>query len=149
MTSSSSFSPNSTVNELIQVYEVKGLDGDYACSMPEEAPEHFVDLDPPLSIECFILEGKTISNKVIGGRIERLSETRAQAVLDEAVEKNMNLKVRLTPNGAGILSEIYAKVVEADPANGNSAIRVTLNFTSLPDDAKTFLENIRSAALQA
>ena len=137
------------VDELIQVYEVKGLDGDYACSMPEEAPEHFLDLDPPLSIECFVLEGKTISNKVIAGRIERLSETRAQAVLDEAVEKNMNLKVRLTPNGAGILSEIYAKVVDANPANVNSAIRVTLNFTSLPDDAKTFLENIRSAALQA
>ena len=137
------------LDELIQVYEVNGLDGDYACSMPETAPQHFLDLDPPLSIECFVLEGKTISDRVIAGRIERLSENCAQGVLDEAVERNMNLKVRINPNGAGMLSEIYAKVMEADPGNGNSAIRITLNFTSLPEDTKAFLEKIRTAALQA
>ena len=135
------------LDELIQVYEVRGLDGKYSCSMPEEAPEHFLELDPPLSMECFILEGKTISDKGIVGRIERLSENFAQGVLDGAVEKNMNLKVRITPNGAGALSEVYAKVMEADPTSGNSATRIVLNFTSLPDDAKAFLEKRRTAAL--
>ena len=135
------------VDEQIQVYEVKGMDGQYACLMPEQAPEHFLDLDPPLSIECFILEGKTVSDKGIAGRIERLSENRAQGVLDGAVEKNMNLKVRITPDGAGALSEVYAKVMEADPTSGNSATRIVLNFTSLPDDAKAFLEKRRTAAL--
>jgi len=134
--------------ELIEVYEVKGLDGDYACSMPEEAPEHFLDLDPPLSLECFILKGKTILDKAIAGRIERLSENCAQGVLDAAVEKNMNLMVRIR-DGAGTLSDVYAKVMEADPASGNSATRIVLNFTSLPDDAKAFLEKRRTAVLQA
>ncbi|MFQ5852263.1 MAG: adenylate/guanylate cyclase domain-containing protein [Candidatus Binatia bacterium] len=137
------------LDELIQVYEVKGLDGDYACSMPEEAPEHFLDLDPPLSLECFILEGKTISDKAIAGRIERLSENCAQGVLDEVVEKNMNLMVRIAPYGAGRLSEVYAKVMETDPASGSSAARIVLNFTSLPEDAKAFLEQRRTAALRA
>jgi len=137
------------LDELIQVYEVNGLDGDYTCSMPETAPQHFLDLDPPLSIECFVLEGKTISDKVIAGRIERLSENCAQGVLDEAVERNMNLKVRINPNGAGTLSELYAKVMEADPQSENSATRIVLNFTSLPDDAKVFLEKRRLAALRA
>jgi adenylate cyclase len=135
------------LDELIQVYEVKGLNGEYSCSMPEEAPEHFLDLDPPLSIECFILEGKTISDKGIVGRIERLSENCAQGVLDGAVEKNVNLKVRITPDGAGVLSEVYAKVMEADPTSGNCATRIVLNFTSLPDDAKAFLEKRRTAPL--
>jgi len=137
------------LDELIRVYEVKGLDGEYACSMPEAAPQKFLDLDPPLSIECFVLEGKTVSDKVIAGRIERLSENCAQGVLEEAVERNMNLKVRINPNGAGTLSELYAKVMEADPQSENSATRITLNFTSLPEDAKAFLEKIRTAALRA
>lgn len=137
------------VEELIQVYEVKGLGGKYSCSMPEEAPEHFLDLNPPLLIECFILEGKTVSDKGIAGRIERLSENCAQGVLDEAVEKNMNLKVRITPDGAGTLSEVYAKVVEADRISGNGVARIVLNFTSLPDDAKAFLEKKRTMALCA
>jgi len=63
--------------------------------MPEEASEHFFDLDPPLSIEYFILEGKTVSAKGIAGRIERLSENYAQGILNEAVGKNMNLKVHI------------------------------------------------------
>ena len=135
------------LDELIQVYEVKGLNGEYSCSMPEEAPEHFLDLDAPLSMECFILEGKTISDKGIAGRIERLSENRAQGVLDGAVEKGMNLKVHITPDGAGALSEVYAKVMEADPTSGNSATRIVLNFTSLPEDTMAFLEKKRAAAL--
>ncbi len=135
------------LDELTQVYEVKGLNGEYSCSMPEETPEHFVDLNPPLSIECFILEEKTISEKGIAGRIERLSENRAQGVLDGAVEKNMNLKVRITPDDAGALSEVYAKVTEADLTSGNSATRIVLNFTSLSDDAKAYLEKRRTAAL--
>jgi len=116
--------------------------------MPEEASEHFLDLDPPLSIEYFILEGKTVSAKGIAGRIERLSENCAQGLLNGAMERNMNLKVRITPDGAGALSEVYAKVMEADPTSGNSATRIVLNFTSLPDDAKAFLEKRRTAALR-
>ncbi|MBI4525900.1 MAG: HAMP domain-containing protein [Deltaproteobacteria bacterium] len=135
------------LDELIQVYEVKGLNGKYSSSMPEEAPEHFLDLDAPLSIECFIVEGKTVSDKSIGGRIERLSENRAQGVLDGAVEKNMNLKVRMISDGAGTISGVYAKVMEADPTSGNSTTRIVLNFTSLPHDAKAFLEKRRTEAL--
>ncbi len=137
------------LDDLIQIYEVEGLDGDYACSMPKKAPEHFIDLDPPLPLECFILEGKTISSKAISGRIEKLSENSAQGVLDDAVERNMNLMVRITPNSANELNEIYAKVMEADPASGNGSTRIVLNFTSLPDDAKAFLQERRNAALGA
>jgi len=137
------------MDELIQVYEVNGLNGRYSCSMPKETAEHFLDLDKPLSIECFIVEGKTVSDKGIAGRIERLSENRAQGVLDGALEKNMNLKVRITPDDAGTLSETYAKVMEAAPMSGNRATRIVLTFTSLPGDAKAFLKKRHTAALRA
>ncbi len=136
------------LDELVQIYEVEGLDGDHACSMPKKAPEHFLDLDPPLPLECFVLEGKTISDKAISGRIEKLSENWAQGVLDETVERNTNLMVRITPESGGGLYEVYAKVMEADPASGNGSTRIVLNFTSLPEDAKAFLQKRRTAALE-
>jgi len=116
--------------------------------MPEKGPEIFFDLDPPLSIESFILKGKTVSDKAIAGQIKSLSENCAQGVLNGALERNMNLKVRIKPLGAAMLSEIYAKVTEAHPTSGNGATRVVLNFTSLPDDAKALLERRRTAALR-
>jgi len=136
------------LDELIQVYEVKGLDGKYPCEMPEKGPERFLDLDPPLAIESFILEGKTVSDNGIAGRIERLSENCAEGVLDGAVEENMNLKIRLAPHDARI-SEVYARVLQSNPTSDNGATQIVLNFTSLPDDAKAFLEQRRNAALRA
>lgn len=136
------------LDEQIQVYEVKGLDGKYACLMPERAPEHFLDLDPPLLIECFILEGKTILDEGISGRIERLSENCAEGLLQGAVEKNMNLMIRMVSGGASV-ADGYAKVMEADCESGDGATRIVLNFTSLPDDAKAFLERKRAVALRA
>jgi adenylate cyclase len=134
------------VKRPIRVYEVRGLVGKYLCEMPEKGAEIFFDLDPPLSIEFFILEGKTVLDKAIPGRIERLSENCAGGVLDRAVEENMNLKLRLAPNDAPI-SEIYARVLQSNPTRGNGATQIILNFTSVPDDARAFLEERRNAAL--
>ncbi|MBI3061233.1 MAG: adenylate/guanylate cyclase domain-containing protein, partial [Deltaproteobacteria bacterium] len=136
------------LDEQIEVYEVKGLDGKYACSMPERTPEHFLDLDPPLPIECFILEGKTVSNRAISGRIVRLSENCAEGVLRGAVDKNADLMIRMVSGGVSV-AEAYAKVMEADSGSGDGATRIVLNFTSLPDDAKAFLERKRAVALHA
>ena len=136
------------LDEQIEVYEVNGLDGKYACSMPERTPEQFLDLDPPLPIECFILEGKTVSNRAISGRIVRLSENCAEGVLQRAVDKDADLMIRMVSGGVSV-AEAYAKVMEADAASGDGATRIVLNFTSLPDDAKAFLEKKRTMALRA
>lgn len=136
------------VKQPIQVYEVRGLRGKYSREMPEKQLECFLDLDPPLSIESFILEGKTVSDNGISGRIERLSENCAQGVLDGAIEENVNLMVRLAPHDARI-SEVYARVMRSNPTINNDGSRIVLNFTSLPDDAKAFLDKRRNAALGA
>ncbi len=135
------------VEKPIQVYEVRGLTGNYPCEMPQEAPENFIDLDPPLALECFILEGKTVSENGIAGRIERLAENSAEVVLNGAVEVNTNLRVELTAQDARIL-EAYARVVQSNPANRNGGTQVVLNFTSLPDEAKSFLETKRKSSLK-
>jgi class 3 adenylate cyclase len=131
----------------IQIYDVEGLDGDYACSMPQKAAENFLNLNPPLALECFVLTGKMISNQAVSGQIEKLSENRAQGTLDDKVERNMNLMVRITAKTAGEFYEVYAKVIEADSVGRNGSTRILLNFTSLPDEAKAFLQERRDAAL--
>jgi hypothetical protein len=55
--------------------------------------------------------------------------------------------VRITAKTAGEFYEVYAKVIEADSVGGNGSTRILLNFTSLPDGAKAFLQERRDAAL--
>lgn len=131
------------VKRPIEVYEVRGLVGKYPCEMPEKAPELFVDLDPPLSIESFALEGKTVSDKVITGKLERLSENCAEGILDGTVDENMNLKIRLAPHD-GRISEVYARVMQSNPTSSNDGTQIVLSFTSMPDDAKVFLQQRRN-----
>ncbi len=135
------------LDEPIEVYEVAGLDGKYACALPEKGPEHFYDLDAPLPMECFVLEGKRVLDKKIAGRIERVSDNYIQGLLLDAVEAHANLKVRLLPP-KGVPWEFYARVTRANLENGPGATRVVLSFTSLPDEAKAFLEKKRNEALQ-
>ena len=110
-------------------------------------PSIFSVSPPRFHLNVSSSKGKTISKKAISGRIEKLSENRAQGTLDDKVERNMNLMVRITPETAGELYEVYAKVMEADSISGNGSTRFLLNFTSLPDDAKAFLQERRTAAL--
>ncbi|MDH3444901.1 MAG: hypothetical protein OEN50_13310, partial [Deltaproteobacteria bacterium] len=135
------------VEKPIQVYEVRGLAGNYPCEMPEKAPENFIDLAPPLSVECFILEGKTVSENSVAGRIERLSDNCAEGVLNGMVAVNVNVRVDFAAQDAHIF-EAYARVVQSNPTSSNGGSQIVLNFTSLSDDAKAFLETERNSSLK-
>ncbi len=129
----------------IQVYEVSGLAGNYPCEMPEKTPEYFTDLDAPLSIECFVLEGKTVSQNGIAGQIDRLSQNCAAGVVSGNLEVNMDVRMDIATHDAGKF-EAYARVVQSSPANGRLHSQVVLSFTSLSDDARTSLDSMRNAS---
>ena len=129
------------LEEPVRVYEVRGMSGPYACEMPETAPEAFVDLESPINARMFAVEGKTVSAEAVGGAIERVSENCIDVEAETPFERNANLMLRMA--GEADVSDVYAKVVEAD---GN---RLMLRFTSLPDDAKAYFERIRESAAQS
>ena len=129
----------------VTLYNVVGLRGDYAATLPDKTPEAFVVLDPPLTISCFPIEGKTVSSHAIPGTITHLAETTAEASLSGRVMLHSNILLDLVLPDASILSDVYAKVVALYP-DDTSLTQVRLGFTSVPEPAKAFLARQRMAA---
>jgi hypothetical protein len=91
-------------------------------------------------VSCFPLEGKKVSEKSIQGRITDLSVSEADVLFQGEIQVRSNLKFLFHTNTAQPLSEIYAKVVMVERlVNQPSQIKARLKFTSLPQDAKVYI----------
>ncbi|HEY7710534.1 MAG TPA: adenylate/guanylate cyclase domain-containing protein [Candidatus Entotheonella sp.] len=130
----------------VTLYNVVGLRGTYAVTLPDKTPDVLVALDPPLAISCFPIEGKTVSSHAIPGTLTHLAETAAEALLSGRVMLHSNIRLDLVLPDASILSDIYAKVVALYP-DDTTLTQVRLGFTSVPEPAKAFLARQRTAAL--
>jgi len=129
----------------VSLYDVAGIEGEYQVSLPEKTSDSFTDLDQPLPVICFAVEGKAVSEIDIPGNIMRLGETSAEVSLTHKVEVRSNLKIVLGQDGAPDLSHVYAKVVSLDQADPDSSnVRVRVEFTWLPEDVKEFFGKKRS-----
>ncbi len=129
------------IDQAVTLHDVKGIKGKYEVTLHEMAPEEFRGLNAPLAMICFVVEGKTVSDRGIPGRLTGLSPLGAEVTLDEAVALFSNLKILLVSTGTSSLSEIYAKVTSIDPPTTTSShVSASLRFTSLPEDTKRFLD---------
>ena len=128
------------IDHPVNVYDVVGLKGAYNVHVPEKKAEKLFPLDPPIAISCYPLEGKIISNTAISGRIVRLGETVAEALLSESIQPHTNLRLLLGPRGENDLPEIYAKVLPTQTHGHSSSEQlVTIQFTWLPEEIKPLL----------
>jgi adenylate cyclase len=136
----------------ITLYDIAGIQGRYAISLPVKAPETAVPLAMPLPIECFAIDGKTVSNQAIPGQITHLADTSAEVVMASPVALHTNLMLRLLPVGEPEISDVYAKVIAspeplgtpASPVLRDGQPRVRLGLTSVPDTAQRVLERQRA-----
>ena len=123
------------------MYDISGLEGQYACSLPDSAAEILTPLPLPLPVTCYVVQGKTISEHAIAGVITRLGATAAEVTMADRVAIHDNLKVVLDATNAPGLPDVYAKVVAIDAdLEATTAASVRLGFTALPETAKAFLE---------
>ena len=128
------------------IYDVIGLDGQYACSLPEAVPEVLTPLDPPLPTTCFVVDGKTVSDQAIVGTFTSLGETTVEATFETPVALHTNLKCVITGPQASGLSEMYVKVLKCGPQHeATSTVPVCLGLTSVPDATRAFLEQRRTS----
>jgi PAS domain S-box-containing protein len=129
------------LDQLITVYEIAGLAGNYQLALPEKVSGAFTTLEPPLPIACFPVHNKMVSSTAIAGYITHLAISGAEVALEEQVGLHTNLKIILAPQDISGLSEVYAKVLALKPLDEESLpAKARLEFTSLPSDAKLFLE---------
>jgi adenylate cyclase len=133
------------LSEPVALYDVSGIGRPYQVFLPEQKVCHLKHLDSPLPVECFLLEGKTVSDTAIAGHITHLGENTAEVLLDRHLPAYTNLQIVLAAPETRPLSELYAKVLPLDkPGESASDRRTRLQFTSMSKDTKEFLDRIHS-----
>jgi adenylate cyclase len=133
------------LDQPVCLYDIGGIGDPYRVFLPEKKEEALKRLNSPLPIECFLLEGKTVSDTAITGRITRLGDNTAEGSLDAEVATHANLRILLAAHDAAGTAELYAKVLpKADSDTGPEDQGIRLQFTSLPPETKTYLDQIRS-----
>jgi hypothetical protein len=101
-----------------------------------------VTLAAPLPMACFLIDGKMVSETAVPGALLRLAGAHnAEATIAGQVAAYTNVRLTLEPLGHAPLTDVYAKVTTSEPLD-TKAVRVRLEFTALPDDAKAFLTQV-------
>lgn len=135
------------IEQPITVYDITGMEGQYACTLPDHKADNVATLATPLPITCYVVEGKTVSQDAIPGVMTRLGATAAEATLEDQVALHANLKVVVDASGALDLPDLYAKVLPFDPTPPSaSQASVRLQFTALPEATKAFLQQHHSSS---
>ncbi|MBD2184409.1 adenylate/guanylate cyclase domain-containing protein [Aerosakkonema funiforme] len=132
------------VNQLISIYDVDGIGGEYDLFLTKAKDELF-RLSEVIPIQYTILDGKHISSNVWNGTLVELSAKEAKVSNtngegDEMPPPMTNIRLKLlAPNDGRVGEEdIYAKVLEAQAEKGNFYI----HFTFIPPSVKEKLEEI-------
>jgi adenylate cyclase len=133
------------LDQPVCLYDVGGIGDPYQVFLPEKKEVPLKRLNSPLPIECFLLEGKTVSDTAIGGRITRLGENTAEGSLDAEVAVYANLRILLAAQDAVGSAELYAKVLPIEDSDAGPEDKgIRLQFTSMPPETKNYIEQMLS-----
>jgi adenylate cyclase len=133
------------LDQPVCLYDVGGIADPYHVFLPEKKEVPLKRLNSPLPVECFLLEGKTVSDTPISGHITHLGENTAVGSLDAKVAAYANLRILLAAQDTAGYAEMYAKVLPQDDSDAGSEDKgIRLQFTSIPQETKNYLEQIRS-----
>jgi len=121
----------------ITLYDVGSIGGAYHLFLPEHH-EVLVPLAAAVPVRYTVLEGKFAGQTVWTGRLVKLAAKSAELQTDEPVAALSNLKLHLMhPHGEEVPGDLFVKVVGVPQ---ETATRVVIHFTSVPQHVKIFLE---------
>ena len=127
----------------VTLYNIQGIGGMYQLTLPDKAAVTLHPLPAPLPLTCLPLSGKIVSIQAIPGVLTHLAGRTAEAILQAQVEVYSNLKLSLTAADGTDFPDIYAKVLAVAPLCANdSALKVRLELTSMPEAARAFLAGV-------
>ena len=117
------------------LHDVVGINGSYDVSLIETQTKSLTALDPTIPIECFTVEGKTVSKIPIAGRITHIGDSTAKVILTDQVEAHTNLKIVPSEQKGDNISEFYAKVLpEQGHQDKRSNASLLIRFTTTPHE---------------
>ena len=133
------------LNQAVCLYDIGGIGEPYGLYLPQKKEVPLKRLHSPLPIECFLLEGKTVSDTAISGHITHLGDNTAKGSLNVNVAAYSNLRILLSAQDTAGFPELYAKVLPQVDVNTDSEDEgIRLQFTWIPQEAKKYLEHIPS-----
>jgi hypothetical protein len=127
------------LDQPVPLYDISGIAGSYHLALPEKPTETLIPLIPPLPLACFPIAGKVVSHTAMAGCLTHVTGSAALGSLAGQVAAYSNVKLELMPATGPPLSDVYAKILACDPAETGEC-RIRLEFTSLPEAARAFLE---------
>ena len=127
------------IKKPIGLYNVSGINGRYKISLSEAELTPLIQLDRPILIECFTVEGKIVSKASITGQVTHFGGSIAEVVFPRKVEAHTNLKIVHSGRESSKSLTLYAKVLSKDAhlakASDNN---VLIEFTTEPLEIKIF-----------
>ncbi|MBW1815745.1 MAG: adenylate/guanylate cyclase domain-containing protein [Deltaproteobacteria bacterium] len=132
------------IDRPVNLYEICGIQGRYKTALAEKPDDSVAPITSPLSVKCFVLKGKTVSEDVIMGRILGIGRSSAEIALESPVAVLANVKLELvTEDGSGF-PEMYAKVMSVEQTDAaSSKFKARMEFTWLPRDVAAYFEKKR------
>ncbi|MGE0455606.1 MAG: adenylate/guanylate cyclase domain-containing protein [Vicinamibacteria bacterium] len=122
--------------EPLTAYDLRGIGGAFDLFLPAE--EHTtVQLQQPIEIRFFTIDGKAVSDEARKGLLVRVSMKGADVASDVTLPATTNVKIHLIDGqDEEVPGDLYAKVIEKAGASGAFAVR----FTSMPPEVEVFLK---------
>jgi class 3 adenylate cyclase len=136
------------IDHPVTLYDICGISGKYHLALPDKPAESLVPLLSPLPIACFPVDGKIVAETAISGTLTHLGGAAAEAALAGQVAAYTNVKLLLTPPDGPPIADVYAKVLVLTPGDAGTS-HARLEFTSLPESAKTLLARVHAASAAA
>lgn len=128
------------VKNPISLFDITGIEGKYNVFIPVKAKVDLKELQKGLPILFFALEGKYATKTCYEGVITRLNQNEALVQSETIPEALSNIKFTITTgDGKENAPDLYAKVLESPPSSP-PAFRIY--FTSVPNDAREYLNNV-------
>lgn len=113
------------------LYNVYAINGSYNVSLLEPKKTPLTPISPPFAVDCFIIEGKSVSRTCINGRITQIGENVAEIILTQKVDPNTSLKIVHKEQRSSGISELYARVLPKEAfANKSTDESVFIKFST-------------------
>jgi class 3 adenylate cyclase len=123
-----------------RLFDVRGLKGEHAATMPETEDE-LTDLSEIIRLQVFRLDQKIVSETGEAGWIEQVSLTSAVVSFDNEISPWEDLRMVVTDNSGTLSkSEMYGKVIGV--AENEGLHKGTVRFTSVSSEAYLLLRRV-------
>jgi len=133
------------VKELLTIYDVGGIGGDYQLYLPPKPKLDWLELRHPLQIQFTVLDGKHLGELRNKAVMIKLAAKMAEIKAETLPPRFANLRLSLYDFDARLVTDnLYAKVLEY---LSDTPPIFQVNFTAISSEADTFLTELLSFTL--